>query len=76
MKTNQILTNFTHTMALIVLALVLCLTTSPAKATPAPIINSVRFAAQSEGLTSPKELEAFLASLIGPRQMKRTYMGS
>ena len=43
------------------LALVLCLTASPATATPAPTVNTV---AQSEGLTDPKELEAFLTPLM------------
>jgi CubicO group peptidase (beta-lactamase class C family) len=64
MKINQILTNFMPATALVALALAFCLTTSPARATPAPLINNIRFAAQPEGLTDPQELEEFLAPLM------------
>jgi CubicO group peptidase (beta-lactamase class C family) len=64
MKTNKVLTRFTHSIALVALALALCLTTSPARATPDLSVTPVRLAAQTEGLTDPKELEAFLAPLL------------
>ena len=61
-KTNQILTNFT--LAIVAFVLTFCLTTSLTRATSALILNNGRFAAQSKGLVSPKELEAFLAPLM------------
>lgn len=63
MKTDKVLTSFTHLMMLVALAMTLCLTASPARAT-SPTVTPVRFAAQTAGLTDPKELEAFLASLM------------
>jgi hypothetical protein len=64
MKTGQILSNFSYKIPLTALALGLCLTASPARAVPAPGVNTAPFATQSEGLTDPKELEAFLDPLV------------